>query len=71
MNEAIIHGSASSKVESSYPDFILKKSASFGDFSANLMKSKLLKLIYVDIVEGNRTEFSIVAPKGENDLYVS
>jgi hypothetical protein len=41
MNEAIIHGSASSKVESSYPDFILKKSASFGDFSANLMKSNL------------------------------
>ena len=40
MNEAIIHGSASSKVDnSSYPDFILKKSASFGDFSANLMKS--------------------------------
>jgi hypothetical protein len=22
-------------------------------------------------VEGNRTEFSIVAPKGENELYVS
>jgi hypothetical protein len=41
MNEAIIHGSASSKVESSYPDFILKKSASFGDFSANLLKSNL------------------------------
>jgi hypothetical protein len=42
MNEAIIHGSVNSKIESSYPDFILKKSASFGDFSANLLRSKLI-----------------------------
>lgn len=44
---------------------VIKKSASFGDFSANLLKSNSSKFTYV--VEGNKTDFSIVAPKNDGN----
>ena len=42
-------------------DHYIKRSASFGDFTANLLK-----------IESNKTDFSIVAPKiDQNELYCS
>ncbi len=45
-----------------------KKSASFGDFSANLLKRKIF--LINSKVENNKTDFSIVAPKTDNNEFV-
>lgn len=65
MNDAIIHGSINSKLESTHFDYNPKKSASFGDFSANLLKSIYSINNDYYLVEGKKTDFSIVAPKND------
>jgi hypothetical protein len=63
-NDFIIQGALGRDSNKPQMDFLPKKSASFGDFSANLLKRKPpFYLNSIFLVEGNKTDFSIVAPR--------
>ena len=60
MNEAMLR--AMQQLEAKTPDMNPKRSASFADLTANILKCTATDVNF-NLVEGTKTDFSIVAPK--------